>query len=361
MVTASEIYHDSRILSEAESLSNKYDVTILAKKYPKQKIVKLPFKIKLIKSWNMPIFIFNILSSFYFLAKAALRENPDVYHAHDLDGLLCAYPAALRKRRKLIYDSHEVWSDMYPFSNLRAIQWLLPILEKFLIKKVNQGITVNNSIANYLEKKYHKNFLAIYNYPKIVKNKNTFNLKEMFPGKTIILHLGSADEGRGFEEIIETIKYLPKKYMLIFIGGGKTKGEIEKKIVVGSLEERIKFLPPVLPNEITESIRGASLGLALTQKQSLSYYYSLPNKIFHYVQAQIPILGSNFPEIKKVILKEQIGEVVNPATPKTIAKKIIYMDKNISKYKKNLERIRKDQYNWESESKKLLTLYKGLF
>jgi len=360
MITTSEIYHDSRILNEAKTLCAKYKVTVLARKYPAEKRQKYSFRIKLIDYLKMPFWQLNIFSSFFSLIKATFRENPDIYHAHDLDGLLCAYPAALFRRKILIYDSHEFWSDTYPFANLKGIQWLLPILERTLIWKVKAGITVNETIAKYLTKKYHKNFLALHNVINLKQlEKSPYNLRHLFPNKKIILHLGAADEGRGMEEIIAASRYLDKDYVLVFIGGGKTENLTKMQVKKFGLENRVHFFPAVLPSEIISTIKQADLGLALTQKISLSYYYSLPNKIFQYIAAKIPILGSNFPEFKKIIVKNGIGEVVDPNQPELIAQKIIKMSaKNLqNKYHRNLEGLAESRYNWEVEAKKLIEFY----
>jgi len=156
--------------------------------------------------------------------RAALRENPDIYHAHDLDGLLCAFPAALLRRKILIYDSHELWSDIYPFANLRGIRWLLPLLERLLIWRVRSGLTVNRSLAKYLSRKYGKKFISLHNVSTYGKEKKpSLSLRKKFPQKKIILHLGAADEGRGMEQMIGAAKLLPPSFVLVFIGGGKTE------------------------------------------------------------------------------------------------------------------------------------------
>jgi len=362
MVTTSEIEHDSRILNEAAALAKKYELTILAKRYPlKTSHDKRPFQIKLIGYVKMPSFLLSILSSFFSLMRASLRENPDIFHAHDLDGLLCALPAALLKGKILIYDSHELWSQNYPFSNLKGIQPLLGPLERILMLKVQKGITVNQSIATFLKKRYHKDFLALRNISDFKINRGGMSLRKKYPGKKIILHLGSADEGRGLEQIIEASKFLPKNYTIVFLGGGKTEEkakEMAKKIGANNIE----FLPAVLPSKIISSIKEADLGLALTQKVSLSYFFSLPNKLFQYLAAQIPILGSNFPEFKKIILQNKIGEVVDPSKPKEIALKIMAMVKgnNLMKYRKNYQKIEKSQYSWEAESRKLTEYYQKI-
>lgn len=360
MLTTSEIYHDTRILNEAAALVKKYEVTILARKYPKQRPQKYPFQIKLIDFLRLPIFQLNIFSSLFSLIKAAFYENSDIYHAHDLDGLLCAFPAAFIKRKVLIYDSHELWSDTYPFANLRGMQWLLPILEKMLIWRIQKGITVNQTIAQYLSRKYHKEFIALYNIPRISKITHaSSNLRKLFPNKQIILHLGATDEGRGMEEMIAASQYLSKDYALVFVGGGKIENQLEEMLGKLNLKDKVFLFKAVPPEEIPGTIKQADLGLALTQKISKSYYFSLPNKIFQYIAAQVPILGSNLPEFKKIILQNKIGEVVEPSKPKLIARKIIHMLKKSpqKRYRHNLVGLAKEKYNWKAESEKLRTFY----
>ncbi len=364
MVTTSDIDYDSRILNEAESLAQKYDVTILCRKYPHESFLRpQKFIIKRIDYRKLSIYKLNIFSSLFSLIKAAFKENTDIYHAHDLDGLLCAFPAALLRRKILVYDSHELWSEIYPFSNLGALRWLFKPLEKALISKVKAGITVNHAIADFLTKKYHKLFIAVYNYPSRTKqSKAPFSFKKRFPNKKIILQLGIVDEGRGLEQMVEAIKFLPKNYVVIFLGQGKLEHQIRKKTKELNLENQIYVLPRVSPESVVDTIRQADLGLALTQQISLSYYYSSPNKLFQYIAAEVPILGSNFPEYKKIILKNGIGEVVDPSKPKLIAQTITQMLKkeNQKKYRKNLTELAKARYNWSRESKKLVKFYQNL-
>ena len=362
MVTTSEIFHDTRILSEAAVLARSYDVTILAKKYPNQKVVKYPFEIKLVNYRKFTIFQLNILSSFFALIKAAKKEKPDVFHGHDLDGLLCCFWAAIRWRKILVYDSHELWSETYPFKNLKGVQWLLPIMEKLMIWRVKIGLTVNESLAKYLEEKYHKHFIALYNIGINQKSaKSPYNFKALFPGKKMILHLGGADEGRGMEEMIKAAKILGPKYVLIFVGGGKTEEEL-KNIAMASKVTNVHFFDAVNPDEINQTVVQADLALALTQKISRSYYYSMPNKIFQYLQAKTPILGSNFPEFKKIILRNKIGEVVDPSSPQKIAVKIAQMTlkKSQQQYRRNLNFEIQKKYSWHLEGLKLTKLYEKI-
>ena len=361
MVTTSDIDYDSRILNEAESLAQKYDVTILCRKYPHESFLRpQKFIIKRIDYRKLSIYKLNIFSSLFSLIKAAFKENTDIYHAHDLDGLLCAFPAALLRRKILVYDSHELWSDTYPFGNLRGIQWLLGPLEKFLMMKVRAGITVNDSIAKFLRKKYQKNFISLRNIPdSFLLRKAKTDLKKLFPHQKIVLHLGAADEGRGMEQMIEAAKYFSQDMVLVFLGGGKTEKQAQEIVLKYNLRDRVHFLPPIPPAEIISTIKSADLGLALTQNLSKSYYYSLPNKLFQYIAANIPILGSNFPEYRKIIIQNKIGEVADPSKPELIARETIKMltKENQKKYRHNLASLAKTRYNWNIEKEKLFQFY----
>lgn len=365
MLTTQPIDYDSRVLNEAYSLSeNGYNLTILAKKHQKYSeiLTKTPFKLKRTKTGKTKIDLLNIFISFYFLAVAAFRENPDVYHAHDLDGLLCAFLPALFKRKILIYDSHELWSENY-HKNQKGVNWIMKPLERFLISRVNYGITVNDSIAAHLKKIYQKDYLSLYNYAADKgKQKSPYDLKKIFPRKKIILHLGAADEDRGLGNIIEAAKLLNNNYRIIFIGSVKLKEKLQKEIEKQSLKQKVVFLTSVKPEEINATAKQADLGLALTQKISLSYFYSTPNKLFQYLEAKTAILGSNFPEFKKVIETEKIGKVVDPTKPKQIALQIIEMckTKNQQIFRKNLAKIPQNKYSWKTEEKKLLSLYEKI-
>lgn len=365
MLTTSDIDFDSRILNEAETLSKRYELTILARHYSHRPLARpQSFKIKRIKFPTFKIYQLNIFSSLFALAKAAWQEKAAIYHAHDLDGLLCAFPTALLRGKILIYDSHEVWSEIFPFSNLGLLRRFFKPLERFLMLKVKAGITVNQAIADFLASKYGKNFLALYNLPLLKKEKVArVSLKKLFPGRKIILQLGIVDEGRGLEQIMAAAKLLPKGLIIVFLGKGKLEKKIFRLIRESHLEDKVFILPRVAPEEVVSAIGDVDLGLALTQKISLSYYYSSPNKLFQYLAAEIPILGSNFPEYKKIILANRIGEVVDPAEPKLIGQKIIFMlgRKQQEKYRRNLVGLAKAKYNWSVEEGKLLSFYEENF
>lgn len=363
MVTTSRIDIDSRIQNEAESLANRYDVTILSRQYNVPiTLEKTTYKIKRISYLKLWSYRVNVILSIGSLFIAALKEKPDIYHAHDLDGLLATFVAAWIKRKPLIYDSHELWSENARNSQLRGIGWIMPILENFLIRFISGGIATSQSTVNELEKKYHRNFILIRNLPKLTNQiRSELNLHKMFPNKTIIVHAGQIGPSRGIKQMILTLKHLHLDLILVFLGG-KSDPLINKIIKDQKLTNRVDFIKEVPPNQLVSVLKTADLGIVMTEGLSKSKLFSLPNKLFQYIAAEIPVIASDIPEHRRIIKTEKIG-LLTKISPTQIAKNIIKILKpnNQKIYRQNLKGLAKRKYNWGAESKKLLNYYKISF
>lgn len=364
MVSSSNLVNDTRILNEANVLATDYKVVILGKKrLSKDKVISQNFNTVLLKSNRYKKNkILNMAWFLYQLTKRAIKENPDIYHAHDADGLLCAFWAALIRRKKLVYDSHELWSEVTLQPKWR---WLRPIyrfIERVGMIKVIGIITVNGSLAKILQKKYHKKTLVLYNYPTFSHSNSSFNIKKKYESKKVIIYVGNLSYGRGLNQLVEVSQLLPKDFLIVFLGSGILKESLLKNIQIQNLRDKVLLIDPVAPKDIIATIKGADLGISLIENVSKSYYYSSPNKLFQYIAAEIPVLGSNFPEFKKVILSDKIGQVVDPDKTKIIAGKIIEMVKPINqrKYRQNLKGLLAKKYNWDLEAEKLLQFYEKL-
>lgn len=359
MVLTNNLDHDSRVINEANSLSKKYAVKILVGDNLNTTLKRMPFEIKVVnfKSSKMyPLEMWRVVSA---LHRALKKERPDFIHAHDLDGLMAAYREAKRRQIPLVYDSHELFYDLPDFSNIKGFHYVIRAIEKYLMKFISAGITVNQSIAGFLKKIYGQDFIVLRNIPSFrVNAKSSVSLRQLFPNKKIILHIGGTGKLRGTQQILDSAKYLPQNYVIVFLGA-KLNDPILEEIKTKKLEEKVVILPSVASSEVVEVAKEATLGLSLTLNVSLDYYYSLPNKIFQYLSAGIPIVGSNFPEFKKIILGNDVGQVVNPSQPKQIAKAIVDVVKNHNKYMKNIKKI-ENKYTWELESEKLINLYDKL-
>jgi len=355
MLTTSNLVFDTRILNEAHTLAKIYDLTIVTFESDALDLKMLPFKIKQVRCFGKK----GVIKSLFSLARQAFKENTDIYHAHDLDGLFCAYLPALLKGKTLIYDSHELWSDALQFGRFKKFKRVFSFLEWFLVLRVKFIITVNESLSKILAEKYHKKVFALYNYPAVIKRDlSKKSLRQKYPGKKIIIYLGGITKGRGINLIVQVAKLLDQNFIFLLIGYGSEKENIEKLIIKQKMENKVKILDPFAPGTIVPSVAGADLGLCLIERISLSYYLSTPNKLFQYINADIPILASNFPEMKKIILEDNIGDVVSPVRPKEVARKIkeLTSEPKHQELVKNLSKVKR-KYSWQVESKKLIKNY----
>lgn len=363
MVTASNLDHDTRILNEAQSLARDFDVTIITPGCYTPKILNNPsFSVKRSKTIALKFKDLNRIINLLPLFSVTWKTETDIYHAHDLPGLLCAWLPAVMKRKILIYDSHELWSDISLFGFWRILRWPFRIIEMVLIAKVKAIITVNESIAQILVKRYHKPTVAIYNYTDV--SQKTILTKSAIvksTDKKIILYIGALQPGRGLDKIIESAQYLDDSVQILLIGYGPEREKLDQEIEKRKLRKKIKLLPALPYDQIINIIKKAHLGLCLIENVSLSYYFSTPNKLFQYIAAEVPILASNFPEQAKVVLENKIGEVVDPADVQQIAQKISLMLRpgKQSLYRRHLKGLAQKKYNWRQEAEKLLESYRS--
>jgi glycosyltransferase involved in cell wall biosynthesis len=307
--------------------------------------------------------------SYWIKAKRlAEKFRADIYHAHDLNTLLPAYLAAKKTGAKVVYDSHELFTERQSWGTIE--KFFYTKLEAFLIKRVDKIITVNCSIADELIKRYNISPPnIIINCPPSIKHKVTSssnNLLRSYTGipnqKKLILYQGGFSSHRGLEELIESFEYLNDDYCLVLMGYGEIQNELEDLVDQRGFRGRIKFLPAVSQEVLLEYTSCADLGVIPYKPVSLNNYYTLPNKLFEYINAFIPVVGSDVPELRRVIMENSIGLLFNPENPRSIAESIEQVMANHDRYaemKKNTIKVAK-VYNWGNESRKLLALYNNI-
>ena len=382
MVVSNPFVHDARVNKEAKSLSKaSYGVVVYATgdgKLPNEERIDSVL-VKRLPVRRYSLFRPNMLRApfdFFPSLLKIIRERADVYHAHDLDTLLICYLASRFNRSKLIYDSHELFMEMEK-SYLSDVWWgrlavsiLLPIWsieEKFCAKRADYVITVNDSVKNILiERLGIKNIMVLMNcLPfKEVNRGREFHKKFSLPEDAkIVLYQGGIMWRRAMKQIIDALEYLPKNIYLVLMGGGADRVEISRYVSGKSYSSRIKFHDEVSLEDLPRYTASADLGIIPLLNVSLNNYYSLPNKLFEYMHAGLPVVASNFPEIKKIVVKERVGVCFDPEKPKNIAQEVIKLlsnSKRMAEMGANALSVSKEIYNWEIEEKKLLSIYKRL-
>ena len=334
MAVNSNFFNDARVQKEALALLRSgYEVTVFALTMPGPR-EQNHLGIRLVNPTTGKLARFpyrlSYLKAYWQTLRALLKEHAEVWHGHDLEMLPFVYTAAWLRGGKLVYDSHELWSGYdWPGrgGGLGAVRrlvwrfWLGP--EKRLARRCHLVITVNRSCAGEIAKQLEiETPLVLRNCadPAWGNGIGYGGLREklgLTAGEPLVVYAGLLQEGRGLENLIRAWGGLPAGAHLAFIGLGPAEYSL-KKMVNQAGYNNVHFIAPVRARELPEYISGASLGVVLIEGNDLSKYYSLPNKLFEYLAAGVPVLASGLPEIRRLVEEYRVGAFADPRDPADI-------------------------------------------
>jgi glycosyltransferase involved in cell wall biosynthesis len=250
-----------------------------------------------------------------------LFRKADLYVANDLDTLIPCYIVSRLRRKPLVYDAHEYFTGQYGLPERRIKYRLWKIAEKMVLPKVDYMITVSNSIADLYRQEYGILPVVVRNiplstvtiepYPRHTTGAQEHDLVIAFQGSGI-------NPGRGASELIEAMS-LVEGIRLIIIGAGDIIDKIKLELKEKRLEQKITILPRMPWEEMMRYTRSCDAGLSLDTDTCLNQRYSLPNKLFDYIAAGIPVIVSPLPEVSALTRKYGCGIVLEDVTPEIIA------------------------------------------
>ncbi|MDQ6750832.1 MAG: glycosyltransferase family 4 protein [Actinomycetota bacterium] len=296
------------------------------------------------------------------LATADACSHPaDIYLAHDLETLPAAVRAATRTAgARVVYDSHELFTERTSASRGGRLAWR--VIERRLIGRADAVITVSESIAEELARRYgiHRP-VVVRNLPSEVSpGEGLSPLREQLgidPAASVALYLGGLQPGRGLEPLIRAAALLDG-IVLVLMGPGHAGyvAGLREAAQRAGVQERTVFAPPAPAEEVVAWARGADVGVAPIQDVSLSYYLSLPNKLFDYIAAGLPIVASDFPEIRRVVEEGGLGALCRPDDPADIARAIrwVLADPVRRQGLRDAAGAAAPGLTWEREAEKLL-------
>ncbi|MBI9107215.1 MAG: glycosyltransferase [Spirochaetales bacterium] len=361
--------NDARILRETETISklnifNKIFVAAILEKESNEyeddlyrSIWRVRIRTKKLSKRLIP----QLLKYFEWKIRIVNRfskEGIDIVHCHDLNALPVG--VALKKRKKntkLIYDAHELETERNGQKGIRKV--LSKYIEKSLLKYVDAMITVSPSIQEWYFNEYNRKTILLRNTPdRIDFNEidNRYDLKNEFGilGKELLfIYQGRIASGRGIKELIEVFKKVNKDKHIVFLGDGPLVDYVKSNATTN-----IHYKSSVLSTEVIYYVASADIGISYINATSLSYKYSLPNKLFEQWQALLPVIVNNLPDQKYLVEKYNAGWVFeNPADLEGFIGRIT--KKDIIDKQQGVESA-KNELNWEQESLKLKALYKNL-
>ncbi|MBN2113581.1 MAG: glycosyltransferase family 4 protein [Acidimicrobiia bacterium] len=296
--------------------------------------------------------------------EAGLATGAQVWHCHDLNTLAIGVRAKkARPGTRLVYDSHELATErsrMGRWAKRRAGRQ-----ERRGLRHTDERIWTTRSRAEYVVRRYGIPFpTLIHNVPERIEVQQGWDLRERLgipTDRRILLYQGSIQEFRGIEEAIEAVTLL-ERCVLVVIGYGYHRPTLEEMVRRRGLQDRVYFFGPIPNDELLYYTASADVGLCVIRGQSLSYRWSMPNKLFEYMMAGIPIVASDFEEMGRVVREEGVGTVCDPDSPADIAAAVraIVDDPEAEARFRAATRVAIGRYNWDEEEKRLLALYRRL-
>ncbi|MCB0760888.1 MAG: glycosyltransferase family 4 protein [Flavobacteriales bacterium] len=365
-IVLNDFVNDNRVLKECNSLIDAgYEVSVFALKTERtqahQRIGKIDVhRVKLWteimpSSWNPIKYL-----EFMFRMQRKLRGF-DIIQVNDFEPFpTAALHKMFRPSVKIVYDSHEYQSEKNGMGNFT--RRLIRFLEPRLIKKAEAVITVSQGIRQEYERLYGlKDIEVIFNAPHrmSVKKRNLFRRRFNLADDTVIfLYQGKFHKGRGVEKVIEAFAKLEgEKVAVVFMGNGP----LEDLVRESAKKYNTIFLHEAVPYEvILEHTASADFGLLTTENICLNHYYCMPNKLFEYIQAGLPVITTPLYDCKNMVDGLEIGFVLDEdsvdgylgAIRKARTMPPGQFDKAL--------KIAADHYHWAVEEQKLLGIYSRL-
>lgn len=285
------------------------------------------------------------------------REHIKMVNIHTLGLLPFGVFLKWAFEAKLVYDTHELETER---NGLRGIKKrVAKFVEKRLIKYVDITFVVSENIADWYAEEYQINRpIVVLNTPRYRDLTSTNHFREKLSisnQQVILLYQGALTNGRGIDILLEAFKGRTNNDLVIVFMG---YGGLENKIKQAALENKnIYFFPAVHPDVVLEYTSSADLGVSFIENVCLSYYYCMPNKLFEYAMAGLPILVSNMKDMSELVIKNNMGEVAYDYSVQGINDSLErFLQGDLSLMKQNAYRTAKDN-SWEIQEVKMLSAY----
>ncbi len=373
MLVRNPYTHDSRVEKEAATLRDAgYRVTVVADAGRGLPLVeeRSGTSVRRVERRGPRIPGISFVAHEVRLARILRSLRPDLLHAHDSNALV---PVALASRwtgAPFVYDAHDLWlhrprrqrSELYH----RAQNGYYGVIERIAVPRARATLTVSRPIAEHLAVTYRLPVVHLVpNYPDQPGDDRRFELRgrpglETLPAdRPIVLYLGGLMGGRGIEFLVRAMASIDGAH-LVLLGAGHLADDLLALAEATGSADRVHIVGPVPPDEVVGYARSADIGVSPIVPSCLNYRYSLPNKLFQYMAAAIPVVASDFPQVRDVVVGSGAGVVVDTANPAEIASAVRrLLDDPATAGAMGLKgrRAVEREYNWSTSAAALLEAY----
>lgn len=359
----SDLVTDQRVHKVCMFLYNRgFDVTLIGRKHNQSKpLNKRSYKTERVHCFfsKGTLLYAEFMTKLFF---KILFKKTDIFLSNDLDTLLPNFLLHKLRSKKLVYDSHEYFTGTPELQSTPLKKKIWQTLEKTLLPGIKNAYTVNQSIAQLYKTQYGIEMKVVRNVPYL-QTELPAN-KHLFPeGRMILLLQGSGiNEGRGAEELVESMKHLPDNFLLCLIGGGDCWEKLKQMSEALNLHNKVLFIERVPFEELRSYTSQAHLGLSLDKPVWENQKLSLPNKIFDYIHAGLPVLASDVIEVRTVLEQYNVGTTIKNITPEEISTAVLQIFENRQRYQLWKQNTLKaaSELCWQNEEKVLESIFINL-
>lgn len=343
--------------------NNGHDVLLIGRKKTRSiPLQQQAFRQKRLNSWLQKgpgMYIEYNFRLFFYL----LFQKMDVICAIDLDTILPCYFVSLLRRKKRVYDAHELFTEMKEIVSRPVIRkWWLAV-ETFAVPKFKYGYTVNESLVDEFRKRYNVQYKVVRNLPVLGTPSVNENIEQGTANKEfrkMIIYQGAVNEGRSFETIIPAMHFVNGR--LVICGEGNFFEQTKHLIKQYKVEEKVELRGYVPPAELKKITPAARVALMIFEATGMNQFNSLSNRFFDYIMAGVPQICVNYPEYKAINDKYNIAVMIDDTSIETIASglnKLLSDDYLHQQLQKNCMQARLE-LNWSSEEKILIQFYHSI-
>lgn len=292
--------------------------------------------------------------------KKAIELDADLYHFHDPE-LMFAGLKLLKKGKKVIYDTHEdlprqIFGKPYLNKFVKAtLPFFVEKIENYVAKRFSYIIAATPAIFDRFYQ-LNKNSIDVNNYPilgELQTDKDKKNIKNQ------VCYIGGLTKIRGLKEVVDSLEFVDVELKIAGkFANQNFENEVKQSSGWSKVDEMGFLSREDVKNLLSESIAGIVTFLPLP-----NHVDAQPNKIFEYMSASLPVIGSNFKLWKQIIEKNNCGLCVNPENPNEIADAIEKLSNNpylVKKMGENGKKAVETKYNWQIEEQKLLNIYRKI-
>jgi glycosyltransferase involved in cell wall biosynthesis len=306
------------------------------------------------------------------LARRLAALRPTVLHAHDTNALVPVALAARRLRIGYVYDAHDLWLGRPRRGRGRLYfhlsQLYHRLVERVLVPRAAAALTVSSPIAGHLRRRYRLPVVHLVpNYPDLPTSSSGRRELRDLPGgeaidpdRALVLYLGGLMGGRGLEQLVDAIGLMPD-VQLAMLGSGAEEEPLRAR--AAALGASVVVLAPVPPDLVEAYAASADVGVSPIVPSCLNYRYSLPNKLFQYMAAGIPVVASDFRQVREVVRGSGSGLTVDTTRPESIAigiRRVLADPAEAAAMGGRGRAAVRDRYHWARAAAVLLEVYERI-